>query len=244
MKKLLITAALCALAAAPAFGSVTPWVSMTTEDGDEIEMFINKPKNTDFTLFSGSLHGNSSSTEDIDAAAGTTSTTGNGQSNIKPDGGLLSLLAFTPVNKNMLDGFFASVQLEFNGRQSNKPDAGRFWIDVNGGGGVVGGQTFAFSNKLDGNVHDNGFDEPLGGLGGLITSVTMRSDSADNIFFKEIKQIDWSPCGSANGDCGITVIGHGSVPEPSTWAMGLIGFGAMAGFAAFNRRKAARYIEV
>jgi hypothetical protein len=30
----------------------------------------------------------------------------------------------------------------------------------------------------------------------------------------------------------------GSTPERSTWAMGLIGFGAMAGFAAFNRRKA------
>jgi hypothetical protein len=40
------------------------------------------------------------------------------------------------------------------------------------------------------------------------------------------------------------VVGLTIAPEPSTWAMGLIGFGAMAGFAAFNRRKAARYIEV
>ena len=36
----------------------------------------------------------------------------------------------------------------------------------------------------------------------------------------------------------------GGVPEPSTWAMGLIGFGVMAGLASFNRRKAPRYIEV
>jgi hypothetical protein len=36
----------------------------------------------------------------------------------------------------------------------------------------------------------------------------------------------------------------GGAREPSTWAMGLIGFGVMAGLAAFNRRKASRYIEV
>ena len=41
---------------------------------------------------------------------------------------------------------------------------------------------------------------------------------------------------------GVTVTG--GVPEPSTWAMGLVGFGVMAGLASFNRRKAPRYIEV
>jgi hypothetical protein len=35
------------------------------------------------------------------------------------------------------------------------------------------------------------------------------------------------------------VVGTSStVPEPSTWAMGLVGFAMMAGLAAFNRRKA------
>ena len=229
MKKLLLTAALCGLAA-PAYATPTPlWVSMSAEDGDEIEMFINKPKNTDFTNFSGSLHGNSSSTDDIDVTSTINLTTGNGQSNIKPDGSLLSSLTFDPVNKNMLDGFFASVQLEFNGKQNDKPDAGTFWIDVNGGSGVSDGATFAFSNKLDGNVHNNGFDEPLDSLGGLITSVTLRSDSTDNIFFKEVKQIDWSPDAISG------------VPEPSTWAMMLLGFAGL-GYAGFRQtRKSPRF---
>ena len=107
---------------------------------------------------------------------------------------------------------------------------GTFWIDVNGGSGVAGGATFAFSNKLDGNVHDNGFDEAVGALGGLITSVAMRSDTADNIYFKEVKQIDWSPSDPTGSP----------VPEPSTWVMMGAGFGFMA-LLGIRRRKTARY---
>ena len=54
------------------------------------------------------------------------------------------------------------------------------------------------------------------------------------------------PGGGEWGSSQMMVVGleTGGVPEPSTWAMGLIGFGVMAGLAAFNRRKAARYVEV
>ena len=55
------------------------------------------------------------------------------------------------------------------------------------------------------------------------------------------------PAGNWPSDTSLSqmmVVGTSStVPEPSTWAMGLMGFAMMAGLAAFNRRKAAGLIE-
>jgi MYXO-CTERM domain-containing protein len=40
------------------------------------------------------------------------------------------------------------------------------------------------------------------------------------------------------------VVGFASgVPEPSTWAMGLMGFAGIAGLSLFSRRKTTRCIE-
>ena len=64
----------------------------------------------------------------------------------------------------------------------------------------------------------------------LITSVKMWTTAA--IAFKEVKQIDWSAC-DAN-ECGGSTR-QGAVPEPSTWAMMLLGF-AGVGFMANRRR--------
>lgn len=46
------------------------------------------------------------------------------------------------------------------------------------------------------------------------------------------------------GDNQMMVTGFaGSVPEPSTWAMGLMGFAGIAGLSLLKRRQTARYIE-
>jgi PEP-CTERM motif len=48
----------------------------------------------------------------------------------------------------------------------------------------------------------------------------------------------------ANINNGLVVLStSASVPEPSTWAMGLMGFVGIAGIGLFNRRKIKRCIE-
>ena len=48
----------------------------------------------------------------------------------------------------------------------------------------------------------------------------------------------------ANIGNGLVVLSTtGSVPEPSTWAMGLMGFVGIAGVGLFNRSKTMRWIE-
>jgi hypothetical protein len=260
MKKLLLTAALGLVALTPAHAGVLPITTgcdpsgnfcLESPDGDDLKMFIDKPKSrTNATIF-GSVGTNDNGLDDIGISAGTGLVTdGSGFANIKPaKDTALESVTFAPLIGSY-DGFFTSVQLQDNtpkcakGVKNCDTAVGQFFITVNGDA------TFEFNQGFDTNVLGNGFDEALNGLGGQINSVTVWIDTTNNpdVSFKELKQVMWSPCGDASGDCGIGVGGNGGVPggvpETSTWAMGLIGFGAIAGFAAFNRRKAARYVEV
>jgi hypothetical protein len=80
-----------------------------------------------------------------------------------------------------------------------------------------------------------GFDEPLGSLGVSITSATF-SLAGTGGDFKSMKQFEVSECLASTGCVGGGGTPPGSIPEPSTWAMMLLGFVGL-GFAAFRRAK-------
>jgi hypothetical protein len=232
MKKLLLTTALCALAS-PAFASFVQLNNV--EDGDEISAFIYDGDNTKDSFLS--LTGNGASkTQDISVHTDVNSHFSNGDATIKPDSGHLESILFTPLAGFNEDGFFAHVQLEYFGSLggSNKPKTGTFWMDVNGGSGVAGGFTFAFTDKLNANVGPYGFDEPGDKTTeSLIKSIRLYTDGVGDFAFKEAKQFDFSGCavdGSCFGSPGTT---GSPVPEPSTWAMMIVGFAGL-GYAAFR----------
>jgi hypothetical protein len=207
------------------------FVATTIETKDDVTMF-NIGANHGVSIFNGSLRKNNTE-QDIGITTDGSVDTGNGNANITPDGGPLTFLSFDPNPKFVsLDGFFANVQLECSASNTNcNKNKGSFTINVNGGGV---GQTFTFTQKVDGNDHNNGFDEPYifngkkvtgdqESLESLITGVTMTAGLGYD--FKDVKQIDWSEC-SLGGGCGVS-INPTSVPEPSTWAMFVAGFGIM-----------------
>ena len=104
---------------------------------------------------------------------------------------------------------------------------------------VNGGQIFSFFEPLpeQNDFAFIGFDEDPGSedSANLISSVRMWVDpSTSNVSFPEVKQIGWSVC-SSGGGCGPM-----GAPEPSTWAMMLLGFAGL-GFAGYRKAKNARF---
>ena len=240
MKKLLLTAALCAFAA-PAYAS---FVALTSEDGDETSMFLYDGGPTETSY--GSTSGNGShKTQDVKITTDVNANFSNGNATIKPDSGSLTTLFPTPQTVKGIDtsydGFFTRGQLErvCDGKCPKLPKgtvvSGVVHMQVNGG------PEFDFTETASnsGDFASIGFDEPGDKTTeSLITSVKVWVTSSSDLYnvdFKEVKQIDWSFC-DTGGSC-LSTTTTGAVPEPSTWAMGLIGFGLTAGFAAFNRRK-------
>ena len=73
--------------------------------------------------------------------------------------------------------------------------------------------------------------DEFAGLNGIALS-SVRFYLDDTGYFKSIKQVDFSVC-SATGGC-IGGGGQPAIPEPSTWAMLLMGFAGL-GFAAYRR---------
>ena len=256
MKKILLTSVMAFAFAAPAYATGTGTVAdpfegvgqtdaagneaiLSGHDGDDVKMFLNDTsKGQTVTSFSGSVTGNGShSTGSIDVVPDTGVTTASGFATIKPGGSdPLTSLLYTPATGVDLDGFFTRAQFEFDG----KKDAPASWLVYMTVASSDGTSTFAFKEtKLNADVDEFGFDEPALRDGAVISSVNLFV-TANGISFKEVKQEVWSPCDSGSV-CGTVVINPTSgVPEPSTWAMGLIGFAVM-GFMGFKRNRMSRH---
>ena len=84
--------------------------------------------------------------------------------------------------------------------------------------------TFAGDTKND-DIGSIGFDE-LNEPGFLVKSVSMNLDATGA--WNEVKEFDFSVRGAIS-----------TVPEPSTWAMMLLGFAGL-GFAGYRKARSAR----
>jgi hypothetical protein len=229
LKKLFMTAALAAGLASPAFAS---FVQLTAEDGDEVSMFLSNGH--DIKTFNGSTTGNGSHfTNGLTFNTSPVAVdTASGNANIKP-AGITPLTSFTITpslniaSSSFYDGFFTHLQLQ-NDSGNTALTQGTFGITVNGT------TTFKYTTTFNADTGPFGFDEPKLANGqddeahaSLITSITLFADAGFS--FKEVKQMDWSPC-TAGGGCF-----QSAIPEPSTWAMMILGF-AGVGFMAYRRR--------
>jgi hypothetical protein len=259
MKKLLLAAALCALAA-PAYAAKpvpapAPPAGVTCIDGfcdgqaddsEELKMDADVA-NKAVSIFFGSVHGNGQSqfTPDITV---TTKTglmqwvdTDSGYGEIKPvkDGVLTDLLFTvngTAVNvktgdkvTNLFDGFFTRAQVIGPTTDS------QVLVDLL----INGKDLFKFSiTPNDRDFATIGVDELTDATANLLTSAELFIDPLNSAYtFKSVKQIDWSPC--AAGEC-VGINQTGTAPEPSTWVMMAAGFGLM-GLFGWRKHKIARY---
>ena len=235
LRKLLMTTALAAGLASPAYAS---FVQLTVEDGDEVSMFLENGHN--ITTFNGSTTGNGSHFTN-GVAFDTTPVnvdTSSGNATIKPAGStLLTSIQITPAlssaSSSFYDGFFTHLQL-LNNTGNTSLTQGTFGITVNGT------TTFKYTTSFNADTGPFGFDEPkIAGTNlddeanaTLITKITLFADAGFS--FKEVKQMDWSPCTGAGSGCFSRSVD--GVPEPSTWAMMILGF-AGVGFIAYRRKR-------
>ena len=176
---------------------------------------------TELMLFLGgenattSLTGNIGSQNSSLTTAITTNTAvdaANGFANIKPDTGTLTTLTFTPTNSSQFRDFFFLGQLNGQGNA-----VGTVNVSVTDSAGLTfSGPSFSFSNQANQDFASFGV---FSNDGETIKSVTIDSSAG----FKEVKQIVFSPA---------TVR---AIPEPSTWAMMVLGFFGI-GFMAYRRR--------
>jgi hypothetical protein len=266
VKKLLLSAALCAFAA-PAFANSPNKCSSTAvpgqnlvqlqcdsdnqnADADDLKFFANKQSGLSF--LDGSLNKNTSIGGDqnihVTINSGATATIdqqGNGFAEF--DSSLagkstndLRAFTFTTLAGSIIDGpntvfdgfdgFFGRGQVDpthLVGIVHNKPV---FSWD----GDVFMHIVFADSTTLDlsflgdtakDDIGSIGFDEP-NDPGKLIRSVTMSLD--DTGAWNQVKQFEFSVPGAV-----------AAIPELPTWAMGLMGFGLVAGL--YRTRREARY---
>ncbi|HTR13674.1 MAG TPA: PEP-CTERM sorting domain-containing protein [Roseiarcus sp.] len=198
------------------------------EDGDEVKMF--EDKLTDTTAFFGSL-GKNDGSKDIKITTSVPVDTSNGYGEISPTtkgGAFTSVLFEGPDSEFAFDGVFIRGQIV--GAPHMTYD-GVLYADVTD---ALGNQvTFQWSNLGSGTPDDLqhlGVDEAAGYDGVALASVRFYLD--DTGYFKSIKQIDfsdWSAAGATGGGAS-----EPAVPEPTTWAMLLIGFAGL-GYATFRR---------
>lgn len=219
-------------------------------DTDDVKFFLSKTTAA-VTTIDGSLVKNTalSSFQNIEVKSNAPFLqTGNGFAEIdsadagdKPSRNLLTQFTFTPIIPSLLDtkpprnflgfdGFIGRGQVdpELATKVGNKTTFswdGDVFLDIAFVGG--GTQTLEFfgDTKKD-DFGAIGFDE-INEPGALIDSVTMRLDATGA--FNEVKQFDFSVPGAVSG-----------VPEPSTWLLGLTGFGFIAALG-WKRKRTARY---
>jgi PEP-CTERM motif len=203
------------------------------EDGDDVKLFIDKSKLGPFTTVDGSLNGNDNTLNNIVTSAdGDFDTDGSGFANFKSvDAGSTSntLTAFTftkgtattMANGQPFPGFDGEL---FRG-QIDDTDKYNGDITVTITVTVAGVTTtldpFVFSGiKAKKDFGVLGFDEISDPAGYTIDSVVVTAGT--NGAFNELKQLAFS------------VPGATAIPEPSSWAMLVLGFMGL-GYAAFRR---------
>jgi hypothetical protein len=218
-------------------------------DADDLKFFLNKA--TGVSNIDGSLNKNTSNSifENIRVKANTGASfnqEGNGFAELHSSlaGSPLNNLhtvEFDPIGGSELDlkspisfpgfdGFFGRGQVDplfatTVGKKTTFSWDGDVFLDIKFVGGGTQTLEFLGDTKKD-DFGAIGFDE-IKEPGALIDSVTMRLDATGA--FNEVKQFDFSVPGAVS-----------SVPEPSTWLLGLTGFGFIAAMG-WKRSRTARY---
>ena len=187
--------------------------------------FYNSSANHNVTSFVGSVgaeHGGPAVT--VDTFVGTD--TGAGYATIKPHtAGTLDELLFTPANPLAYSDFSFRGQIERAGFSDALTVTVIGCLNV---GGVCHEETPQTINLTT----DAGPDADFSRLGIYSTTpgetiFSVMIQTAQHAYFKEFKQVDFSPAG-----------GGSATPEPATWALMLMG---VAGVGAISRRRRREY---
>jgi hypothetical protein len=197
-------------------------------DGDESKLFEIKADGV--TTFFNSI-GTNTGVEDVKTVTNVPVDTSNGFGEVKPSkgSGPWTTTTFSPTATSAFawDGLLVRGQIE------GKSFDGDLFATVTQSNGVT--TSFEWTGlPTNADFGTLGFDEPLGSLGVSITSATFSLVETGGDF-KSMKQFEVSECVAASGCVG----GGGeppAIPELSTWAMLMLGFGGL-GFAAFRRAK-------
>jgi hypothetical protein len=201
-------------------------------DGDESKLF--EIKATGVTTFFNSI-GTNTSVEDVQTDTNVKVDTSNGFGEVKPstkgDSWITTTFSPTATSAFAWDGLFVRGQI-IDASKTSKFD-GDLFASVTQVNGVT--TSFEWTGlKTNADFGTLGFDEPLLSLGVAISSATFSLNGTGGIF-KSMKQFEVSDCTVASGCMGGG--GQPGVPEPSTWALLMLGFAGL-GFAAFRRAKA------
>ena len=214
-----------------ATGTANPDLAcFTGTDGDEFKLFEIKADGSRATFFNSI--GSNTAVEDVKTVTDVPVDTSNGFGEVKPSkgSGPWTTTTFSPTATSAFtwDGLFVRGQIE------GKSFDGDLFATVFLLNGTSA--SFEFSGiKSNADFGTLGFDEPPGSLGVAIRSATF-SLAGTGGDFKSMKQFEVSECLTTAGCSGGGGEPPGSIPEPSTWAMMLLGFVGL-GFAAFRRAK-------
>lgn len=209
-------------------------------DADDLKLFLDKA--TGVTNIDGSLDKNSSAlvNQNIHITANAAfNQEANGfaelhSANAGSPSNTLTDVTFTPIVPSTIKGQGAFLGFDgFFGRGSVDPIGAAGWDgDVTLVVDLTNGKSFDIAFTGDKKTDDSGamgFDE-LTEPGAFVKSVSMQLDSTGA--WNEVKQFDFSVHGAVS-----------TVPEPSTWAMLLLGFAGL-GYVAFRQSKKDRLAAV